>query len=56
MQLLVENWSAPYINESEGEIRPLVEVKSSDSGLFIEGIFMQSEVVNRNGRRYPKKY
>jgi hypothetical protein len=30
------------------------ESKSGDKNLYIEGIFMQSELVNRNGRKYPE--
>jgi len=34
----------------------LEEAKDSkEKKLYIEGIYMQAEVVNRNGRRYPKK-
>lgn len=56
-QLLVENWGQPEavidgvppsLNESSNEtgLKP---------GLYIEGVFMQAEVVNRNKRFYPKK-
>lgn len=56
-QLLIENWGLP------GEIKegkPLIESIDSDGeklppGLYIEGIFLQAEVVNRNKRLYPKR-
>ncbi len=56
MQLLIEQWASPHLNEGEGEAQSLVEVKQ-DKGkaLYIEGIFMQAEVTNRNGRKYPKR-
>lgn len=54
-QLLIEHWGQPteitdivasQINESSSTKKP---------GLYIEGIFLQAEVVNRNKRLYPKK-
>ncbi|UNA02283.1 prohead scaffolding protein [Serratia phage SP1] len=52
-QLLIEHWGQP------GEFvdgQPMLESKSSENGaLYIEGIFMQAEVVNRNKRLYPKQ-
>jgi hypothetical protein len=33
----------------------LTEEKSGNKNYFIEGIFMQAEVTNRNGRSYPKE-
>lgn len=56
-QLLIENWGLP------GEIKegtPLIESVDSKGeklppGLYIEGIFLQAEVVNRNKRLYPKR-
>jgi hypothetical protein len=56
-QLLIENWGQP------GEVRdgvPMLESHDGkDSGLtpglYIEGVFMQAEVVNRNKRLYPKR-
>lgn len=58
-QLLIENWGIP------GEIidgKPMLESFEQPSdgssglkpGLYIEGIFLQAEVVNRNKRLYPK--
>lgn len=56
-QLLIEHWGQP------GEIKdgvPMLESHDGSSsglkpGLYIEGIFMQAEVVNRNKRLYPKR-
>lgn len=53
-QLLIENWGQPFdikdigtqqITESKSDLKP---------GLYIEGIFLQADVVNRNKRLYPK--
>ncbi|ANM46465.1 prohead core scaffold protein and protease [Morganella phage vB_MmoM_MP1] len=52
-QLLIENWGLP--GECINEV-PMVESRQSEEGaLYIEGIFLQAEVVNRNNRLYPKK-
>ncbi|AUR85743.1 prohead core protein serine protease [Vibrio phage 1.081.O._10N.286.52.C2] len=56
LQLLIEDWGVSS-SDTSGEA-PLVEAKLPEKkggDLYIEGIFMQSNVVNRNGRRYPKK-
>lgn len=55
-QLLIEHWGQP------GEIKdgvPMLESYDGSTaglkpGLYIEGVFMQAEVVNRNKRLYPK--
>lgn len=53
-QLLVEHWGQP------GKVTDvdlaLYESKTSNlkPGLYIEGIFLQADVVNRNRRLYPK--
>lgn len=58
-QLLIEHWGNP------GEVidgKPMLESFESTlnessglkPGLYIEGIFLQAEVVNRNKRLYPK--
>lgn len=40
---------------NENSVVQLVEgVKSGEKEYFIEGVFMQSEIKNRNGRVYPK--
>lgn len=56
-QLLIEHWGQP------GEILngvPMLESHDGSEaglkpGLYIEGVFMQAEVVNRNKRLYPKR-
>lgn len=56
-QLLIEHWGQP------GEVRdgvPMLESHDGSTtglkpGLYIEGVFMQAEVVNRNKRLYPKR-
>lgn len=56
-QLLIEQWGLPSnsLTESTDNITTLVEAKQDEKGgLCIEGIFLQAEVVNRNGRLYPK--
>lgn len=55
--LLIETWGQP------GEIKDGVPMMESydgtesglKPGLYIEGVFMQAEVVNRNKRLYPKR-
>ncbi|CAL9955428.1 head maturation protease [Vibrio phage D479] len=54
-QLLIESWGTPYHVDDSG-VYALIEAKvESDGPMYIEGVFMQADVVNRNGRRYPKK-
>lgn len=55
-QLLIEHWGQPF------EITDVPKVQLDEStttgkraGLYIEGIFLQADVVNRNKRLYPKK-
>ena len=42
------------ITETVQDINILTEEKNGQKHYFIEGVFMQSEVKNRNGRVYPK--
>jgi len=42
------------ITEQIQDVQVLVENTSTGKNYFIEGIFMQSETKNRNGRIYPK--
>jgi len=42
------------IKELTEEVEFIVEEVDSKKNYFIEGIFIQSNVKNRNGRRYPK--
>lgn len=41
------------ITELNEEIKYLVEEKEGKKNYFIEGIIMQGDIVNRNGRMYP---
>lgn len=55
-QLLIEQWGLPSgsLTESGNHCTTLVEAKQEGNGLWIEGIFLQAEVVNQNGRLYPR--
>lgn len=54
-QLLIEHWGQPSAVTDVSALQ-LDEAKSNlKPGLYIEGIFLQAEVVNRNRRLYPKK-
>ncbi|QIW90323.1 hypothetical protein OLCHANIL_00240 [Vibrio phage V05] len=53
LQLLIEDWGVSSYATAETGEKPLVEAKmpaEKGGDLYIEGIFMQSNVVNRNGR------
>ena len=41
------------ITDSIEDIRILTEEKDGEKHLYIEGVFLQSEIKNRNGRIYP---
>tara|TARA_A100001234_G_scaffold164801_1_gene146055 strand:+ start:595 stop:1239 length:645 start_codon:yes stop_codon:yes gene_type:complete len=41
------------ITESIEDIKILTEEKDGEKHLYIEGVFLQSEIKNRNGRIYP---
>jgi len=43
------------ITEHTDELRYLTEDKNGEKKYLIEGVFMQAEAQNRNGRVYPKK-
>tara|TARA_E500000178_G_C17018769_1_gene754325 strand:+ start:1605 stop:2252 length:648 start_codon:yes stop_codon:yes gene_type:complete len=43
------------ICEVNEEVNYLEEEKDGKKGLYIEGIFMQGDIKNRNGRVYPKE-
>lgn len=43
------------IAEINEQVNYLTEGKDGSKSYFIEGIFLQSEITNRNGRMYPKK-
>lgn len=52
-ELLVEVWG---VAGSAGDSSVMIESVDNGTGaLYIEGVFLQAEVVNRNKRRYPKK-
>lgn len=52
-ELLIEQWGLPGNVQSGNNV--LVEAKQDSKGaLYIEGVFMQAEVVNGNKRLYPK--
>lgn len=51
-ELLVENWGVPG---AAGESNIMIESIDKGTGaLYIEGVFLQAEVVNGNKRRYPR--
>lgn len=41
------------ITEEVSKVEFIVEGKGADKKMFIEGIFLQGEIKNRNGRMYP---
>ena len=43
------------ITENIEDIKILTEEKDGKKNLYIEGVFLQSEIKNRNGRIYPFK-
>ena len=43
------------ITETTEDVKFLTEEKNGEKQYFIEGIFMQAEKKNRNGRKYPNK-
>ena len=54
--LLIEHWGQPSSVFDTKSDQPLTEShKGLKPGLYIEGVFLQAEVVNRNKRMYPKK-
>jgi hypothetical protein len=44
-----------FLTEVSEEIQYITEEKNGEKDVYIEGIFMQAEKKNRNGRIYPKK-
>ena len=56
LQLLVQEHNMKLITEVTDSVKYLVEeTKGKQKEHFIEGIFLQSELKNRNGRVYPEK-
>jgi len=43
------------IKEITEDVQYLQEEKDGKKSTFIEGVFLQSEITNRNGRRYPRE-
>ena len=41
------------ITETIEDVQVITEGKGADKKLYIEGVFLQSEIKNRNGRMYP---
>jgi len=41
------------ITEEVSEVKFITEGKGADKKMFIEGIFLQGDICNRNGRMYP---
>ena len=41
------------ITEQIENVKVITEGKGADKKLYIEGVFLQSAIVNRNGRKYP---
>ena len=44
------------IREMVEDVQYIVEEKDGKKSLYIEGVFLQSNLKNRNGRVYPKDY
>ena len=43
------------ITEEIEQVEVIVENRNGKKNLYIEGVFLQSEMKNRNGRMYPKQ-
>ena len=43
------------ITEQIEDVKVITEGKGDDKKLYIEGVFLQAELKNRNGRVYPFK-
>lgn len=56
VQLLIEHWGQPSEVIDTKNSNTLTEShKNLKPGLYIEGVFLQAEVINRNKRLYPRK-
>ena len=44
------------ITEEIEQVEVIVENRNGKKNLFIEGVFLQGEIKNRNGRMYPYHY
>ncbi len=47
------NLQMKLITETIEDVQVITEGKGADKKLYIEGVFLQSEIKNRNGRMYP---
>ena len=47
------NLQMKLITETIEDVQFITEGKGADKKLYIEGVFLQSEIKNRNGRMYP---
>ena len=47
------NLPMKLITETIENVEVITEGKGADKKLYIEGVFLQSEIKNRNGRMYP---
>tara|TARA_A200000159_G_C7329063_1_gene342194 strand:+ start:2035 stop:2688 length:654 start_codon:yes stop_codon:yes gene_type:complete len=43
------------ITETVDDVKYIVEEKDGKKSMYIEGVFLQSDLKNRNGRMYPKE-
>lgn len=53
--LLVEQWNTPITVTEQPIDNQLQEQKGQKNALYIEGVFLQANVVNGNKRLYPKR-
>lgn len=53
-ELLIECWGLPGDPIAELVVESIEDGKNGKGALYIQGIFMQAEVKNKNGRIYPK--
>lgn len=51
-ELLIECWGSPSTHAHQDGM--MVESREQDGNLYIEGIFLQANIANGNGRIYPK--
>ena len=51
-ELLIDSWGVPQTHPNQTDL--MVESVEVNGNLYIEGIFLQANVVNGNGRVYPR--
>lgn len=55
-QLLIEQWGIPVEVLNSEQVSQLTEAKDLDpKALYIQGVFLQADVINGNKRLYPKR-